>query len=530
MSSEKLNHLLIVEDDPSLQKQIRWAFDQYETLTADDRESALVQVQRFMPPVVTMDLGLPPDADSVSEGFKLLEQILSIAPETKVIVLTGQNDRANALRAIGLGAYDFFAKPFEIDLLGLTIERAYRLYELQQENNRLQLMQQPDVLSGLISRDPEVLKVCRTVEKVAISDATVLVLGESGIIACSPPDRRPKWISSRNLLQWPNGAVAQVVSAHDPESLRGPQFDAAWVDELAKWPKAQATWDQLQFALRLGQNPQQVVTTTPRNVEVLKAILKNPTTVITHAPTEANRAYLAESFLAEVEALDNQISTDAQTALYLAFRRLLDRSVRWFLQARPGTIEVGAEIARFAPVVAELGPRMPELAVGAEYKQLHDEAAAFVRMGIPEAMALRGASLLNEFQLLDITEISAQVNSEPAEVAPIYTTLSERYAVDAMLTRISELGRGDRWQALARAALRYDLYSALEALTVAVVTASPNTPMQPTDRIEAWERANSAAVARATQTLEEVRRLEKGDLASLSVALRTLRGVVRSTV
>ena len=89
MSSEKLNHLLIVEDDPSLQKQIRWAFDQYETLTADDRESALVQVQRFMPPVVTMDLGLPPDADSVSEGFKLLEQILSIAPETKVIVLTG---------------------------------------------------------------------------------------------------------------------------------------------------------------------------------------------------------------------------------------------------------------------------------------------------------------------------------------------------------------------------------------------------------------------------------------------------------
>ncbi len=180
MSSEKLRSLLIVEDDPALQKQIRWAFDQYETLTAGDRESALAQVRRHLPPVVTMDLGLPPDADSVSEGFSLLEQILSIAPETKVIVLTGQNDRANALRAIGLGAYDFFAKPFEIDMLGLTIERAYRLYDLQQENNRLQLMHQPDVLSGLISRDPEVLRVCRTVEKVATSDATVLVLGESG--------------------------------------------------------------------------------------------------------------------------------------------------------------------------------------------------------------------------------------------------------------------------------------------------------------------------------------------------------------
>lgn len=180
MSSEKLRPLLIVEDDPSLQKQIRWAFDQYETLTADDRESALAQVRRHRPPVVTMDLGLPPDADSVSEGFKLLEEILSIAPETKVIVLTGQNDRSNALRAIGLGAYDFFAKPFEIDMLGLTIDRAFRLYDLQQENIRLQFMQQPDVLSGLISRDPEVLRVCRTVEKVAVSDATVLVLGESG--------------------------------------------------------------------------------------------------------------------------------------------------------------------------------------------------------------------------------------------------------------------------------------------------------------------------------------------------------------
>lgn len=180
MSSEKLPHLLIVEDDPALQKQIRWAFDQYEALTADDRETALAQVRRYQPPVVTMDLGLPPDADSVSEGFRLLEEILNLAPDTKVIVLTGQNDRTNALRAISLGAYDFFAKPFEIEMLGLTVERAYRLYELQQENRRLQSMQQPDVLSGLLTRDPELLRVCRTIEKVAVSDATVLLLGESG--------------------------------------------------------------------------------------------------------------------------------------------------------------------------------------------------------------------------------------------------------------------------------------------------------------------------------------------------------------
>jgi phage terminase large subunit-like protein len=130
----------------------------------------------------------------------------------------------------------------------------------------------------------------------------VMIFGDSGILACSPPDRRPQWEATRKRLVWPNGAIAQVFSAHDPASLRGPQFDAAWVDELAKWPKAEETWDMLQFALRLGENPRQVVTTTPQNVGVLKTILKNPSTVMTHAPTDANRAYLAASFLEEVKA------------------------------------------------------------------------------------------------------------------------------------------------------------------------------------------------------------------------------------
>jgi len=130
----------------------------------------------------------------------------------------------------------------------------------------------------------------------------VMVFGESGILACSPPDRRPDWIASRRLLQWPNGAEAQIFSAHDPEALRGPQFDGAWVDELAKWPKAQDTWDMLQFGLRLGDLPQVCVTTTPRNVPVLKDLLSRDSTVITHAATEANRANLAPSFLAEVQA------------------------------------------------------------------------------------------------------------------------------------------------------------------------------------------------------------------------------------
>ncbi len=155
----------------------------------------------------------------------------------------------------------------------------------------------------------------------------VMVFGESGLIACAPPDRRPIWEAGRRRLVWPNGAVAQAFSAHDPESLRGPQFDAAWVDELAKWRNGQDTWDMLQFALRLGDNPRQVVTTTPRNVGVLKTLLTVASTVQTSAPTHANRANLAESFLAEVQAryagtrlgrqeLDGELLEDAEGALW----------------------------------------------------------------------------------------------------------------------------------------------------------------------------------------------------------------------
>ncbi len=178
--SQSNTPLLIVEDDLALQKQIKWSLDRFESVTASDRESALLQVRRHQPAVVTMDLGLPPDPDSVSEGFKLLEQILDLEPATKVIVLTGQNDQANALRAVALGAYDFLAKPFEPDVLNLTIERAYRLAELQAENRRLQALHQPDALAGLITRDADMMRLSRTIERVASSDATVLLLGESG--------------------------------------------------------------------------------------------------------------------------------------------------------------------------------------------------------------------------------------------------------------------------------------------------------------------------------------------------------------
>jgi two-component system NtrC family response regulator len=172
--------LLVIEDDPGLQTQLKWCFEGYEVLIAGDRTAALSELEKHRPPVITLDLGLPPDSDGTSEGFQTLEDILTRSPNTKVIVVTGNNDRQNALRAVGVGAYDFFYKPIDPDLLGFIVNRAYRLHELEDENQRLHFTGGESPLEGVITGSPEMLKVCRTVEKVAPSDATVLVLGESG--------------------------------------------------------------------------------------------------------------------------------------------------------------------------------------------------------------------------------------------------------------------------------------------------------------------------------------------------------------
>jgi phage terminase large subunit-like protein len=155
-------------------------------------------------------------------------------------------------------------------------------------------------VEGALPLDPGKAKRVALIAETYDQARDVMVFGDSGIMACSPPYRRPLWKATQRKLVWDNGAEAQVFSAHDPEGLRGPQFDAAWADELAKWKKAEEAWDMLQFALRLGDHPQVCVTTTPRNVEVLKTLLQAPTTVQTHAATEANRANLAASFLEEV--------------------------------------------------------------------------------------------------------------------------------------------------------------------------------------------------------------------------------------
>ena len=172
--------LLVVEDDKGLQKQLRWSLDAYDVQLAGDRASALAQVRRHQPGVVTLDLGLPPDPDGASEGLATLQEILASAPDSKVIILSGNQDRANALKAVGLGAYDFHQKPCDAEVLKLVVERAFQLHAMQQENRRMLQIQADSPLAGIVTRDPAMLRLCRTVEKLAPSSATVMLLGDSG--------------------------------------------------------------------------------------------------------------------------------------------------------------------------------------------------------------------------------------------------------------------------------------------------------------------------------------------------------------
>ena len=178
--SDTRQKVLLVEDDPGLQKQLKWSLGDYELVVAADRDSAIAQLRRHEPAVVLLDLGLPPDPDGASEGLAALQQILSLAPATKIIVVTGNLDRANAVKAIHLGAYDFFQKPFDPEVLALMIGRALHLHALEAENRLLAARSAGSALQGLITASEPMLKVCRTVEKVAPANATVLLLGESG--------------------------------------------------------------------------------------------------------------------------------------------------------------------------------------------------------------------------------------------------------------------------------------------------------------------------------------------------------------
>ncbi len=180
MSDVETKKILIVDDDPGLQKQLKWCFSDYDATVAGDRPDAVEKIESENFPVVLLDLGLPPDPANSSEGFKLLSEIFELCPDTKVIVVSGNDTRENALQAVSQGAYDFYQKPIEPDELKLIVERAYRLYELERENKLLLQKQSTSTIDGFITSNPKMRDICRQIEKVAPSDITVLLLGESG--------------------------------------------------------------------------------------------------------------------------------------------------------------------------------------------------------------------------------------------------------------------------------------------------------------------------------------------------------------
>lgn len=172
--------LLIVEDDPGLLSQLKWCFEDYDVFAAEDRESAIAELRRHEPTVVLQDLGLPPQPEGVDEGFATLAETLKLAPHTKVIVVTGNGDQENALKAIGQGAYDFYEKPVDTDTLKLLVDRAFNISELERENRRLQMQVNESPLDGIVAASEGMLAVCRMIEKVAPNDVSTLLLGESG--------------------------------------------------------------------------------------------------------------------------------------------------------------------------------------------------------------------------------------------------------------------------------------------------------------------------------------------------------------
>ena len=222
--------LLIVEDDEGLQAQLKWAYDDFDVVIVGTREAALASLRSEEPAVVTLDLGLPPDPDGTSEGFAVLEAIMAMKPDTKVIVASGHGARESALRAVEQGAYDFYQKPLDIDTLGLIVQRAYRLHHIESENRRLaeKVGEDRRVLGSMVTAAPEMAKVARTIERVAPTNVSVMLLGASGtgkellargVHDCS--DRRQGAFVAINCAAIPENLLESELFGHEKGAFTG---------------------------------------------------------------------------------------------------------------------------------------------------------------------------------------------------------------------------------------------------------------------------------------------------------------------
>jgi glutamate dehydrogenase len=298
------------------------------------------------------------------------------------------------------------------------------------------------------------------------------------------------------------------------------------------------------FPARIADHPGLDVQAHPLHREIITTCVVNDmvnrggTTYVHRAmeetggdPAQITRAYAIsrevfglQRLWADIEALDNQVPTKAQHAAYFEIRRLIDRATRWLVDVRFPITDVAGEIERFEPAVQGLAERIPELLCGYERENLYADVDRLVGLGLPRDLSLRIGALLSAFELLDVVEIARASGHPPDEVAELHFAASDRFSVVNLLTRISELPRDDRWSALARAALRHDLYAALSTITSAVLR-STDENLTAHKRLARWEKANAARVARARATISEALARETVDLATLSVAMRVMRGL-----
>ncbi|WP_367131483.1 NAD-glutamate dehydrogenase [Saccharothrix sp. HUAS TT1] len=303
------------------------------------------------------------------------------------------------------------------------------------------------------------------------------------------------------------------------------------------------------FADVIGSHPlsREIITTVLVNEVVDGGGVSYPFRLaeeISASATDAVRAYTVvtaiydlPSLWREIRALDNVVPTGVQDDMLLETRRLLDRASRWLLTNRPQPLAVGSTISRFAPVVGALAPRTIDLLQGREKESVIEHVERLVAHGVPEGLARRIASLLYTYGLLDVTEVAELAEREEGEgaagqertheeTAELYFALSEHLDVDRMLSSVSGLERLNRWHALARLALRDDFYSSLRSITVDVLR-SADPGESPEEKIAAWEQANSSRLSRARAALAEINRVSKLDLATLSVAARQVRSLIR---
>ncbi|WP_405100089.1 NAD-glutamate dehydrogenase [Micromonospora sp. NBC_01412] len=228
-----------------------------------------------------------------------------------------------------------------------------------------------------------------------------------------------------------------------------------------------------------------------------------------------------------VEALDSKVDPELQTAVYLDTRRLLDRAVRWLVTNRRSPIDVPAETARLRDGVVQLLPGLENLFYGSEREAIAAHIDEMTSRGLPRGLAEQATRLMYSFGLLDVVETSTSTGRDVGEVASVYFVLSDRFRVDSLLSKISLLPREDRWQTLARMALRYDLYAALAALTAEVLGSTPGN-LPPLERVLQWEQSNATSIHRAQRAMGEFDE-SRADLAALSVLLRQIRTLVRTS-